>query len=85
MWTEILAQLGALVLAVWLIKRGYVANKYSKPHNLQAYLPDINSEELSRRLDAYFYAMGFVAGLVIILFIVLKLFNCGIVCGPTWF
>jgi hypothetical protein len=79
---EILLQAMLLVFAGWLIKRTYVANRKAKPHTLQSYRVEPSSREISNRLDAYFYAGGFVAGLVIIICLVLKLFDCGLVCGP---
>lgn len=81
---EITLQIFLLALAVWLIRRACIANKRAKPHNLRDFQAPVSSKELGDRLDAMFIAGGFVVGLGIIAFVVLKLFDCGIVCGPEW-
>ena len=82
--TEIILQILALTIAGGLMKWAYNANKRAKPHNLQSYRVELNAREFNARLDAYGYAIGFFTGLAIIIFLVIKLFKCGVVCGPEW-
>jgi uncharacterized protein involved in cysteine biosynthesis len=70
---EIIAQVLWLILAVWLIHRGYALHKKSKPFSLKEY-------KASENVDASFIAGGVVSGIVLIILLAYKLFSCGFIC-----
>ena len=73
---EIFLQLFALVIAVWLIKEGYKANKRAKPFSFRT-LTKFDSQAN----DDVGYARGLLGGLAILGFLIIKFFTCGLVCG----
>jgi hypothetical protein len=73
--TEVIAQVLWFAGAIWLIYRGYVANKKAEPLSLR------QPQKFSKGLDAMFVAGGFVGGLIMIILLVLKFMTCGPVCG----
>lgn len=69
---EIIIQVIGLVLALWLIKTAYVANRKAEPFSLKA-TNEVSFKEL-------YLAKGLVAGIIVLLLLAYKLLTCGVVC-----
>lgn len=75
MIVEIFVQILAFMVAVYVIKEGYKANKKAKPLSLKT-LTNFD-EEANKEVG---YARGFLGGVAVIGFLVVKLLTCGVVC-----
>lgn len=74
--TEIIIQALWIFFSIWLIYRGYGANKKSKPFSLREQLNDA-----SQGIGDLGLAVGLVAGVVLIILLINKLLTCGLICG----
>lgn len=75
---EIIVQILWLVVAIWLVVKGYQANKKAEPFTLRSIFDE---KKMEQGFDAMFHARALVIGVVMIIALMLKFFSCGLVCG----
>ena len=82
---ELVAQVLLLWWGVSEIRFGIKENRRAKPFSFRKALTEKFNEKNSKRMwHDYYTAMALFLGPMILLFLLLKLWSCGVVCGPEW-